>query len=241
MWFDRAALKRQAHARMGEAKISPYIVALVFFIVSFIISELSNRLLFPPDQVYFEIDRSYRLVLVIEPEYYSRIFTEPFAYVINFLLEVVSGMLSVGMTLFCLNVAKRAASSMWNLLDGFANFFKILWLFILTGLMTMLWTLLFIVPGIIAAYRYRLALYILLDHPEMRVIDCVRESKRLMRGRKAELFVLDLSFLGWFLLTIVPFVSVYVTPYTSTTYAVYYLAVIDEDTRRGAMAGERLS
>lgn len=241
MWFDRAALKRQARGCIRQSKTSPYIVALVFFIVSFVISELSNRLLFPPDQVYFEFDRNYQLVLVIEPEYYDRIFTEPFAYVINFLLEIVSAMLSTGMMIFCLNVAKRAEASMWNLLDAFANFGKILWLLIVTGLMTILWTLLFIVPGIIAAYRYRLALYILLDHPEMRVMDCVRESKRLMRGRKAELFVLDLSFLGWFLLTIVPFVSVYVTPYTSTTYATYYLAVIDEDTRRGAMAGERLS
>ena len=65
----------------------------------------------------------------------------------------------------------------------------------------------------------------------MRVMDCIRESKRLMYGRKGELFILDLSFLGWCLLTIIPFASVYVTPYIQTTRAGYYLAVISIDSQ----------
>jgi len=92
-----------------------------------------------------------------------------------------------------------------------------------------LWSLLFIVPGIIAAYRYRQALYLLLDHPEMGVMDCIRESKRLMTGHKGELFVVDMSFLGWYILCAVPFVSVYVTPYVNVTYAGYYDALVSGD------------
>ena len=89
-------------------------------------------------------------------------------------------------------------------------------------LFTALWSMLFVIPGIVASYRYRQALYLLLDHPEMGIMECIRESKRLMRGHKAELFVLDLSFIGWALLSIIPFVSVYTLPYTESTYALYY-------------------
>lgn len=116
-------------------------------------------------------------------------------------------------------------------MDGFSHFLRLIALNLLEGLFVFLWSLLFIIPGIVAAYRYRLAIYLLLEHPEMRVMDCIRESKRLMYGRKGELFILDLSFLGWYLLTIIPFASVYVTPYIQTTRAGYYLAVISIDSQ----------
>lgn len=92
-----------------------------------------------------------------------------------------------------------------------------------------LWGLLFVIPGIVASYRYRQALYLLLDHPEMGIMECISESKRMMRGHKAELFILDLSFLGWSLLTIIPFVSVYVLPYMQSTYAIYYMHLRELD------------
>lgn len=113
-----------------------------------------------------------------------------------------------------------------NLLDGFGMFFRIIWLDILQTVFITLWSLLFIVPGIIAEYRYRLALYLLLDHPEMSAMDCIRESKRIMSGNKGQLFVLDLSFIGWWILAGIPivglFVRVWVVPYTQMTYALYY-------------------
>ena len=77
----------------------------------------------------------------------------------------------------------------------------------------------------------------LLEHPEMGVMACIRESKRLMAGRKGELFVMDLSFIGWTILTIIPFVSIFVTPYMQTTFAAYYLAVVEDDRRGGEFTG----
>ena len=107
-------------------------------------------------------------------------------------------------------------------MDGFQHFLKIIGLNIVSGIFVFLWSLLFVIPGIVASYRYRQALYLLLDHPEMGIMECIRESKRLMRGHKAELFVLDLSFIGWALLAIIPFVSVYTLPYAESAYALYY-------------------
>ncbi len=232
MIINRAALKAEARACMRQSRTSPYLTALVYAVVTFIISQLNGRLLFPSDLVHYVLDlEEGRMWLYIAPEYYTRLYTEPFAYLLAFLLQVAGAMLGAGMVIFCLHAARREENSVWNLVDGFSHFLRLIALNLLEGLFVFLWSLLFIIPGIVAAYRYRLAIYLLLEHPEMRVMDCIRESKRLMYGRKGELFILDLSFLGWYLLTIIPFASVYVTPYIQTTRAGYYLAVISIDSQ----------
>lgn len=232
MWFNRAALKAEAKACMRQSTANPYITALVYTLISFILAELSSRLLFPSDLVYFSVDtQNYTVHFEVSPYYFERIYREPLAYLIDFLVGIADYMLDVGMIIFALNVARRAESAIGNLFDGFAQFLRVILLYLLEGLFVFLWALLFIIPGIVASYRYRLAIYLLLDHPEMGVMDCIRESKRLMYGRKGELFILDLSFLGWYLLTIIPFASVYVTPYIQTTRAGYYLAVISIDSQ----------
>ena len=73
---------------------------------------------------------------------------------------------------------------------------------LLQKLFIALWSLLFIVPGIIKGYSYRMAPYIRADHPEMSAMDCIRVSKAMMDGQKKNAFVLDLSFLGWIVLEI---------------------------------------
>lgn len=110
-----------------------------------------------------------------------------------------------------------------------------LWLAILQGLFVFLWSLLLVVPGIIAAYRYRQALYLLLDHPEKSAWQCLRESAAVMRGHKWELFVLDLSFLGWMLLSaLFAPVSIWLDPYRAITNANYYNRLV------GAQGGPRI-
>ena len=108
-------------------------------------------------------------------------------------------------------------------------FGRIILLNILTNLFVMLWSLLFVIPGLIAIYRYRMALYLLLDHPEMSVMQCIRQSKQMMKGHKGELFVMDLSFLGWAILATIPVigyaVQVWTTPYISMSYVLYYEAL----------------
>ena len=68
---------------------------------------------------------------------------------------------------------------------------------ILTMIFTFLWSLLFIIPGIIKAYAYSMTTYILADNPNMKAMDALRESERMMQGHKWELFCLHLSYIGW--------------------------------------------
>lgn len=95
----------------------------------------------------------------------------------------------------------------------------------LKDLYTVLWSLLFIIPGIVKSYEYRMIPYLLADHPEMTSEQAFAESKRMMTGQKWKAFVLDLSFLGWDILSIFTFgiLSIfYVEPYRFMTNAALY-------------------
>ena len=88
-----------------------------------------------------------------------------------------------------------------------------------------LWSLLFIIPGIIKAYEYRLVPYIISENPQMNYRDALAESKKLMAGNKWKSFVLDLSFIGWDLLaglTLGVLDIFFVGPYKASTDAALY-------------------
>ena len=142
--------------------------------------------------------------------------------VLDFAIRIMSIMLSGGVTITFLSVARRANANVGTLFDMFNYFIRYLWLTILTAIFVFLWTLLLIVPGIIAAYRYSMAVYIFIDDPDKGALQCIRESKELTRGYKWQLFVLDLSFLGWIILSLIPFVSIFTLPYMETTRANFY-------------------
>lgn len=113
---------------------------------------------------------------------------------------LVTGAFILGITIFFLNLFRRKEAEPAQVFMGFENFFKALGLMFMTGLFTVLWTLLFIVPGIIAALRYSQAFFILADNPEKGIMECISESKQMMKGNKAKLFCLGFSFIGWILL-----------------------------------------
>lgn len=81
---------------------------------------------------------------------------------------------------------------------------KAFMLFIVVSLFTFLWSLLFIVPGIIAGIRYSQVFYILADDNSKSIMQCISESKVMMEGNKKKFFLMELSFAGWMLLSIAP-------------------------------------
>lgn len=90
-----------------------------------------------------------------------------------------------------------------------------------------LWTLVFIVPGLIKLYAYSMAFYVQQDHKEMEPVDCITESRRMMDGYKWQLFRLDLSFLGWYLvgLLCLGVGILFVFPYHQLARANFYEAL----------------
>lgn len=102
----------------------------------------------------------------------------------------------------------------------------------LRDLYIFLWTLLFIIPGIIKSYEYRMVPYLLADHPDMDVKEVFAESKAMMSGNKWRAFVLDISFILWDILgcmTVGIVAFLYVLPYRNLTGAALYEALKEND------------
>ncbi len=150
----------------------------------------------------------------------------PFASMLTSVINIlITPALSLGLIMVYLNVTYGDEPQVSTVFEPFKrNYGKTIALTLLVGLFVILWTCLFIIPGIIMAYAYSQACYILAENPDMSVMDCIRESKRIMKGRKMDLFILELSFLPWALLVIVTagIASIYVTPYMSLTVTNFY-------------------
>ena len=114
------------------------------------------------------------------------------------------------------------ASGFGNLLDGFAITGRAIALTLLIDALVMVASAALLVPGLVLSYAYAMASYLQVDHPDWSPVRCMRESRLMMRGHKWELFVLQLSFLGWQILATIPGVSIFVKPYVAFTETVFY-------------------
>ena len=123
-----------------------------------------------------------------------------------------------------LMVVRGGTPEVKNCFDGFDDFFSAFKVTFLVGIYTFLWSLLFIIPGIVKGYSYSMALYVLADNKGKSARECIEESKAMMEGHKMELFVLDLSFIGWYLLCSLTcgLAFLYVAPLLNATHANVY-------------------
>ena len=113
----------------------------------------------------------------------------------------------------------------------------------LKGLFQGLWSLLFVIPGIIKSYEYRMIPYILSENPEISRKRAFEISKQMMKGNKWDTFVLDLSFIGWQILsglTIGILGIFYVNPYVESTNAELYAYLREDALRNGYVSSDEL-
>ncbi len=243
MYTSRPLLKNNARIIIKTARPSLIAASLIFLLVSLLMGALSTKLtgITVDNLITYQnyvssgdFERALTYLTSLIPPRSARVFI--------LLLSIVSMIWQAGYTIFIMNTVKKSGATYGNLLDGFSITLKLILLGFLRTLFITLWSLLFYFPGIIAAYRYRMSLYLLLDHPEMGVMECLRTSKQMMKGHKWECFVLDLSFIGWRLLSELPligyFVSLWVTPYVNTTYVLYYMALAGKPVTVGPAPGQ---
>ena len=137
---------------------------------------------------------------------------------------ILSGPFALGFCGCCLLCARGGQIKVEDLFDGFKNFLKSFLLNLLNGIFIALWTLLLIVPGIIAALNYSMSFYILKDDPEIGANDARKKSIEMMRGHKWQLFCLKFSFIGWWLLCILTLgiLTFWVVPHVKVSEAEFY-------------------
>jgi uncharacterized membrane protein len=141
--------------------------------------------------------------------------------VLNF---IISGPLALGLTSCFLNLIRNKPFKIETLFDGFSNFKTAFLTHLLRFIFITLWSLLLVIPGIIAIYRYSMAFYILRDNPKTKPLEAINHSKEMMKGHKSDLFFLQLSFIGWIILGLIPLGlgMLWVLPYMKTATTNFY-------------------
>lgn len=158
----------------------------------------------------------------------TSIFLLIIALIFSFITIAIGGCFGYGMCKYFLNFVRTGNAELSYIFTGFSyGSHTIMRSFVLSLLMSIfvfLWSLLLIIPGIIATYRYKQAFFILADDDNITPREALRASSEMMNGHKWELFVLELSFIGWIFLTIITFGIgfIFLVPYMETAYTNYY-------------------
>jgi uncharacterized membrane protein len=191
----RALARQGLQGRWGDAFMKGLLYVLVLSLPMNIIVELTG--LTQLSQQY----ASYIAGQITYAELAGQVSTMSGPVGLAYLYELlVAGALTFGITQIYLLYRRRQEAPTDVLFSGFSHYGRAFVLFLLMAIFTFLWTLLFVIPGIIAMYRYRLAFYILVENPDVGPLEAINISKELMRGNKWKLFCLHISFIGWAIL-----------------------------------------
>lgn len=159
-------------------------------------------------------------------------------YVLNVLISIVLIPLNIGVAQNVLAWSRGEDVNKWKVLFGGFNsakiFFKQVGVVVLNTIFCALWTILLVVPGIIKGLAYSMYPYVLRDEPDLSVWQTLQKSEAIMKGYKGKLFLMYLSFVGWFILGAFTFGILYIwlTPYVMTSTVKFY-----DDVRRAYYNG----
>ena len=224
--LDRVQLKLEAKAITKNARVSAYLFTLLYLVIILVLEGLdwlaSGGIMAEYAYLYGDLEIMEAL------QYVPRLSLPPLAVTfISIVISLVSAVLGTGYILYTMNVRKGLETPYATLFDGFLFAGKVILLQIVMGIFIFLWSMLLIIPGIVAGYRYRFALYNLCENPKIGVMEAINMSKAQTRGHKWELFVLDLSFIGWSILCSLTLgiLSIWIMPYMQQTDIGYFEAI----------------
>ena len=138
---------------------------------------------------------------------------------------VLGSIIEVGYARFNLDLVDRQKDPEMGALFGYFSHWKTtVAAKLLRRVYVLLWSLLFIIPGIVAGYSYAMTSYILAEHPELTASEAIERSKQMMRGNRGRLFCMQFSFIGWSLLCslTVGIGNLWLRPYQQAATAAFY-------------------
>lgn len=147
------------------------------------------------------------------------------SFAVSLILFIIGSAIMVGYTRFHLDMANGHKPKFRTLFSHFGQMGTAIWARILVFLHVFVGAIFFIVPGIIAYYKYALVMQVIADNPGITAREALRESKRLMKGNKWKFFCLNFSFIGWAILASLPGGLGYflLVPYMQATFAEFYI------------------
>jgi len=223
-------LKFGARQLMFKKAPTLFLISFLFVLLNTILSQLIFRL---PGTIDLAI--MYERLAAGEMPSLGLMYSNfrPIGVILAVVIFLIRPILSTGFIGYCMRVRRKQETEYKDIFSGFVIFHKIVLIFLISSIFIFLWTLLLLIPGIIASYRYRLAYYILLDDPRKGALQCLNESTVLMKGAKVDLLIIDVSFLGWHILDLsiilliqspfaIPLVAIWLSPYIGITIAGFY-------------------
>lgn len=223
--LNRIELKSNAKAITKSARVSAYQMTLLYLVIRFVLG-LADNYVSADNGTWVEIgDMQFQ----VQSLFHHAAFPTPVVVFVSVLVWLLGCVLAAGYVLYHQGVRRGEEMPISSLFDGFGFVGKIVLLNLVMTVFIALWSMLFIIPGIIASLAYSQTIYIMLDHPDMSALDAIRASKQLMKGHKWEYFVLGLSFIGWSILSsfTLGLLSIWLTPYQHVTYANYYNGLVN--------------
>ena len=221
MMWNRAELKMRGNMAFKKNYVSAVVVALLMGIFGTVSGESSARRVSENSDIYSGNLFNVGLITGL----LAGIVTVVILIVLVAKVFVGNLLKMGGYRFFILN--QTAQPGIGTLLDGFrsGHYVNIVLTMFLRDLFTALWSLLLVVPGIVKHYEYLMVPYIIAENPAMDYKEAFQISKQMMDGEKMEAFIMDLSFLGWYLLSAVTcglLAIFYVNPYVQASFAEMY-------------------
>lgn len=214
MFINRIELKRKAKQLVRTGTPNPMLIALIFVLATTVLSMVLDLIVVNPlnqaVEIFNELTMAVNLGGNITPgmvdamqQQMMSCFQGPKAAVgllAAVLMALYSMVVNFGYYSHTLQKVRGEETSISEMFSWFSMAGKIILLQVLKIIYIYLWSMLFLFPGIVAMYRYRMADYCLLDDPSISALEAIRRSKKMMRGRKMDLFTVDISFFGWLFL-----------------------------------------
>ena len=227
---NRATIKAQARELVRTGRISPVLVSAVVLVIANVLNELVSLLEYGvPTIAQFQQSMEYMTEYMLNNGDIYTVVEEtaassPVVTFVTVLVSLITTVLYAGYYSYCMGIRRREEMTFSSLLDGLGIVGKVIWCDILMSIKIVLWSMLFFIPGIIAAYRYRFAMYNMISDPSLSASQAIALSCKQTKGMKMDLFVLDLSFLGWQLLTALTFgiLGIWTMPYITLSDLGYY-------------------
>lgn len=156
---------------------------------------------------------------------------------------LLGGVMLFGTARITLGIVKKEDVKISDLFSGFSIYLKILALYITSTILTMIGTYFYIIPGLVISIMFSQAFYILAENEDESIIKCLIKSEKMMRGHKREFLYLELSFIGWILISILTFgiALFWLEPYMQMTFANYYLKLKEEHIRENNDEKEKIN
>lgn len=219
---NRVTMKTEAKELVRAGRVSPILVSAIVLVIVNVLGEITYLMQYgTPSILYLKsiLEHGDIYALTRGTAAAAPMFT--FASV---LVNLVTTVLYAGYFSYCMGIRRRQEMPISALLDGLGIVGKVIWCDILISIKVFLWSMLLFIPGIVAAYRYRFAMYNLLSDPALSASQAIALSCRQTDGMKLDLFVLDLSFIGWQLLTSLSFgiLGIWTLPYITLSDLGYF-------------------